>query len=419
MAGGNAAPTAGDKRLAGGNAASTAGGRRTITVDERRARLAWRHHLAGPARVNDPVRIAGDLLGLHATDPASVHLAALARMSSGQISDVERALYDDRTLLRMLGMRRTVFVVPLDLAGVVQAACSRTVAARQRRTFTGFLAKAGVAADADAWLREVEEAALRALHARGEATGAELAAAEPLLRTSMLLSEGKAYEARQNVTTWVLALLSADGRIARGRPRGSWVSSQYRWSPMADWVRGGLAAWDTAEAQVELARRWLFSYGPGTLADLRWWTGWTATETKRALAPSHPVEVDLDGGATGLLLPDDLDPPPPVEQPWAALLPALDPTAMGWTDRDWYLGPHRAALFDRSGNIGPTIWWNGRIVGGWAQRPSGEIAYRLLTDIGADGETAVAAEAARASTWFGPVVVKPRFRTPMDQELSR
>ena len=64
--------------------------------------------------------------------------------------------------------------------------------------------------------------------------------------------------------------------------------------------------------------------------------------------------------------------------------PALDPTAMGWTDRSWYLGPHGPALFDRSGNIGPTIWADGRIVGGWAHRPTGEINYRLLEDVGRD-----------------------------------
>ncbi len=58
---------------------------------------------------------------------------------------------------------------------------------------------------------------------------------------------------------------------------------------------------------------------------------------------------------------------------------------MGWQARDWFLGEHRAALFDRTGNIGPTVWWEGRVVGGWAQRASGEIVLRLLEDIGADG----------------------------------
>ena len=72
-------------------------------------------------------------------------------------------------------------------------------------------------------------------------------------------------------------------------------------------------------------------------------------------------------------------------------VPALDPTAMGWSQRDWYLGPHKEALFDRSGNVGPTIWWNGRIVGGWAQRRSGEIVVRLPPPSSAQGRVVEAA----------------------------
>ena len=71
-----------------------------------------------------------------------------------------------------------------------------------------------------------------------------------------------------------------------------------------------------------------------------------------------------------MLLTGDESPTAPAE-PWAALLPALDPTAMGWRERAWYVGEHTAALFDRSGNIGPTAWCDGRIVGGWAQRQDG------------------------------------------------
>jgi hypothetical protein len=91
---------------------------------------------------------------------------------------------------------------------------------------------------------------------------------------------------------------------------------------------------------------------------------------------------------------------------------------MGWQDRSWYLGPHAPHLFDRSGNIGPTVWSDGHIVGGWAQRPDGEIAFRLLEDVGRATTTAIEAEAARLGSWIGPSRVIPRFRTPLERELS-
>lgn len=202
----------------------------------------------------------------------------------------------------------------------------------------------------------------------------------------------------------------------RGRPSGSWTSSQYRWAPVESWLPEGVSEVPVEAAQVEMARRWLAAFGPGTVADLKWWTGWTVRDIRRALAEIGPVEVELDG-VTGLLLADDIE-PVPAPPPWVALLPALDPTAMGWTERTWYLGEHRAALFDRSGNVGPTVWCDGRIVGGWAQRKDGEVAFRLLEDVGAEARGAVEAAAADLARQLGQVRVTPRFRTPLERELA-
>ncbi|WP_372660009.1 winged helix DNA-binding domain-containing protein [Amycolatopsis kentuckyensis] len=388
----------------------------TISTSQRRARLAVRHHLAAPAaRVTDAVN---GVVALHATDPATVHLSASARLAKPGISLVEQALYDDRTLLRLLGMRRTVFVTTLDTAALVQAGCSADIAVKQRKLLEQHLGQQGHpenVPEPGKWLADVEESVEAALRARGSATAQQLSEDEPRLRQQLLMAAGKPYEAIGNVTSRVLFLLAADGRIARGRPRGSWLSSQYVWHPLDAWVPG-LRAWDAEEARAELARRWLRAYGPAPVADLRWWTGWTAGQTKKALSAVAPVEVDLSG-VPGVALADDLA-PVPEPAPWVAFLPALDPTPMGWQERDWFLGPHRPALFDRSGNIGPTIWASGRIVGGWGQRASGEIAYRLLEDVGTEVAERVGEEADRCAGWYGEVRAVPRFRTPLERELT-
>jgi hypothetical protein len=387
---------------------------RRIGVEERRARLGLRHHLAAETRT-DVVEAARDLVGLHGTDPATVHLAARARMRDPQVAAVEQALYEDRTLVRILGMRRTMFVEPVELMPVVQAACTDAIAVQQRRLLLTMLDGAGLTTDPAGWVEEVEKVALRALEARGEATAGELAKDDPRLAQQIVVAEGKPYEGRQSVVTRILLLLAAEGRIVRGRPRGSWVSGQYRWSVVDAWLPDGVAAWSLQDAQTELVRRWLRGFGPATMADVKWWTGLPMGQVRKAVAATGAVEVDLDG-VPGLVLPDDLD-PVPAPEPWAALLPALDPTTMGWAGRDFYLGPHRPVLFDRNGNAGPAIWWDGRVVGGWAQRTTGEVVLRLLEDVGADATTAIEAEAARLAAWLGPVRVTPRFRTPLEREL--
>jgi hypothetical protein len=386
---------------------------RRIGIHERRARLGVRHHLAATAKATTPAGAAAGVVALHATDPASVFLSVSARTAGVDAATIESALYQERSLLRMLGMRRTMFVLPVELAPVLQAACATAVAAQQRRRYAQLLAKGG-GGDA-AWLRKVEDATARALAVRGEATGAQLAADEPLLRTQVQMAEGKAYAAKQNITSWVLLLLAAEGRIVRGRPLGSWTSTQWRWSPVEAWLPDGIEEWPTPDARAELVRRWLAAFGPGTPADLRWWTGWTAAHVKQALTAVEAVEVNL-GDTTGLVLPEDLE-PVAEPAPWVALLPALDPTPMGWSERSWYLGPHAPALFDRSGNIGPTVWCDGRIIGGWAQRTGGEVVYRLLEDVGEQAAREVAVVADRLAGWLGPVRVTPRFRTPLEREL--
>ena len=253
-----------------------------IDVAQRRARLGARHAIA---RRDDrtPAEVARAVVALHATDPATVFLALRARSTGIDVAAVEHALYTDRSLIRLLGMRRTMFVLPLEEAAVVHAACSRAVGAAVRRRYTKLLTDAGVGADphsAGAFLAELEDKAEAALLVRGEATGAQLSTDVPGMRTVLSVPGGST-----SVSHWVLLLLAADGRIARGRPRGGWTSTQWQWSPMRSWLPDGLPSLATAESRVELVRLWLRAFGPGTVADLRWWTGWTAAQVKQALAP--------------------------------------------------------------------------------------------------------------------------------------
>jgi hypothetical protein len=364
------------------------------------------------------VEVAGDLVGLHATDPVSIYLAARARVAGLAPADVEAALYDERAVMRVLAMRRTMFVIPVELLPLLQAASSDAVAADERRRLVQMLEAGEVAAPGDgaAWIERTAPLVLAALAARGEATAKQLSADVPEVATQLTIAAGKSYASRVSLSSRMLLLLSTEGRIVRGRPLGSWTSTQYRWAPVVSWLGGEPARRPVDDARAELARRWLTAFGPGTEADLKWWTGWNLGQTRAALAAAGASPVELEGGEAAWVAAGDEEAEPEAA-PWVALLPALDPTAMGWTGRDWYLGPHRARLFDRNGNIGPTVWVDGRIVGGWAHRPDGTVAVRLLEDVGGEAAAGVDAEAGAVEAWLGDVRFTTRFPTPLEVEL--
>lgn len=391
--------------------------RRTITDAQRRARLAARHRLVPATRLDDVAAIADSLVALHSTDPSTVYLSAMARMVHPSIEAVSKALYDDRTVVRHHAMRRTLWVFTPRMARWAHAACTLALATAHWKQLAKMAEDSGVATDGVAWAASARAEALAALTSMGTATARELGKAVPALTEKLHLRLGTKNVAISGAHTRLLLNLGFDGAIVRGRPSGSWNNSEYPWSVAEEWVPGGIAGEDVDVGAAELARNYLARFGPATLADIQWWAGWTAGIAKRALAAIHAIEVDLDDGV-GWVLPDDRD----VEAvaPWLAFLPALDSTTMGWKERSWYLGDlakFGGPVFDVNGNAGPTIWVDGRVVGGWAQRKSGDIAYQMLTEVAQRRRQAIAAEAERVQGLIGDARVNVRFPAPMQKEL--
>jgi hypothetical protein len=249
--------------------------------------------------------------------------------------------------------------------------------------------------DGSTWLDDARGRVLAAVAERPDGLlAAELRPVLPELDGQVSVSPG---------STWglsrVLTHLGLTADLVRGANTGAWWVSRPRWTLMEEWLGERPVPLPEREGWAELTRAWLRSFGPGTEDDLVWWLGATKTVVRAALADVRAARVELEHGTTGWLLGDDLDPVPAVE-PWAALLPVLDPTVMGWKERGFYLGEHGPALFDRTGNAGTTAWWDGRVVGCWVQDPDGVVVLQLLEDVGADARAALAVEAERLTAWL-------------------
>lgn len=384
---------------------------RPFTARERRSRLARRHFLAVPAA--SAGEVVSDLVGLHATDPATPYLSLWARLPGFTVADLDAELYERRSVVKHLAMRRTLWVVGTDYLPHVQAAASDRVAANEQRKLSADAQKAGLCADGDQWLDAACRAVLRHLAEHGPTTARQLRAALPELAGTYDPAPGKRWGGDTPLAPRVLIVLSVRGDIVRGPNEGSWTVSRPRWAAATDWLSSGRDDTDPEAARAQLVSTYLRTFGPATVTDIKWWFGNTLTWARHALRDIGALEVDLEG-TPGFALPDDLDDEAPSE-PSGALLPGLDPTTMGWFDRDWYLGPHRSQVFDTNGNAGPTAWWDGRVVGGWVQDTDGRVELRLLEDVGRKAHAALKSQADALTEWLDGVRISPRFPSPLSR----
>ncbi len=360
--------------------------------------------------------MAASLAAVHATDPTTPFLSARGRIPGFTLEDLDRALYEARVLRRMHTIRRTLFLVPLEDVPVFEAGAAREVARKERARLAGWLAESMTGAQVTRWVDRLAAEVLDTL-GDSEMSTRELTTALPELATPVALGSGK-WAATVPISSRVLFLMAMEGLLVRARPAGSWRSSQYRWADAGSWDGVAPGAITEEEGRLALARRYVETHGPVTLTDLRWWTGWTLTRARDALARLDTVQVELDGEESGFVLEGDAD---PVEAagPSVTLLPALDSTPMGWKQRGWFLGAGEDQLFDSNGNVGPTVWVDGRVVGGWAQTQDGTVVYELLEAVAPHEREMIDAQAVALTEWLDGVVVMPRFPSPMSKRLTR
>jgi hypothetical protein len=354
---------------------------------------------------------------LHSSDPVSVYLSAACRLASPTIELIADALYRDREVVRLHAMRRTLWVFTPEVARAAHTAFFATLVGPMRRTMYHLLADNRVSEDPERWLDHAVAAITDVLAELGEATARQVGEALPELRVRLEVPPGNQAGASIAAHTRVLNLMGFEGIAVRARPLGTWTSGQYRWTLSDRWVSGGLRDGDPSKAITTIVDRYLRAFGPVSMTDIRWWTGWTKLTTSTALANSGAQTID---GTSGELWVAEGDTQAGLAPgPWVALLPGLDPTVMGWKQREWYLADeHVSHVFDRNGNAGPTIWADGRVVGGWAQRADGQLVHRLFERISATHVRLLQLELERLRSFVGDTRFTTRFPSQLSRELS-
>lgn len=389
-----------------------------ISNAERRRRLAHRHLLLPELRAPNLPMVVDALVALHSSDPVTVYLSAAARLRNPSITSIDHALFNVREVFRHHAMRRTLWVMGKETIVSAHASSTVKIAQAEERRLLSWLEATPSISEPRTWLEMATGRIVDYLSTNPPASTREIGLALPDLALPLVVAQGTRSQNTIPGHSRTLLIAAMNGVVVRTRPQGTWIASNYVWDTAKRWGLPPLTGREPAQGAAALLFRLLDRFGPCTLTDLKWWTGWTLTMTRKALADIDAAEVSLESGATGWVNAGDAVGPTEDIAPWVALLPGLDPTTMGWKERDWFLPPDVAAhVFDRNGNAGPTIWADGQVVGGWAQRASGEIAFDLHRDLTREYRDLLTAETTRIVEFVGDTRFSVRFPSPNQKRL--
>jgi len=308
-----------------------------------------KQHLTDDSRIDDVIRITGDIGGLHATDSVTPYLSLFVRSSNFVKESLDEELYLKRNLGKIRCMRSTLYILTKDMIPVAYAATNGIVEKNSRKY--------------------------------AEFRGVSSQQYEELSRAISQLVKGRelsVFEIKKALQTQidmpsVLNLMCDQGLLVRGRREKGWRDKNHKYSIFREYFPDlELTKYHESEATTLLLLQYLKSFGPVTENDIPWWTGLTKTRVRQALNDlkqqiSRLEIADLSGDF--IVASSDLD---AIGKPFHGkkriinLLPTLDPYLMGYRDRERYLDPSKYDfVFDRSGNAAPTIMLDGGVIGVW------------------------------------------------------
>jgi Winged helix DNA-binding domain len=360
-----------------------------------RQALAWRmgrHHLVERAPAREMVEVTGRICGLHAQVMSSAELTLWARVDGLDRDAMQKALWEERSLVKLWAMRGTLHLLPAAEIGMWLAALGTYQHYKKAAWLRGF----GITEKELERLIGTVEKALDGEPLTRDELGAKVAK----------LTRSKAMGERIG-GSWgaYLKPASFQGRLCFGPSEGQRV----RFTTPASWVPGGVPEVDPDDALREITRRYLAAYAPATREDLRRWWGVRPVQAGRMLTAlgDEAVEVDVDGESCWMLAEHAAE-AAALRKPRnvARLLPGFDQWAVGASrSAPAQLNPeHKARVHRPQGWISPVLLVNGRIDGVWKYELRGG---RLLIEIEPFGKLPVwarkqaTAEAGRLAEYLG------------------
>ncbi|MDQ6773078.1 MAG: winged helix DNA-binding domain-containing protein [Candidatus Dormibacteraeota bacterium] len=323
-------------------------------------RRLTRHHLLTPARAEELVAGAGDICGVHAQMEASAELMLGMRVAGITRRDVRSALWSDRTLVKTVGLRGTLHLLPAGEVPTWMAANRLRFEADERRRGRLGIDPQGFSGVVDAISAAVGPEPITKLELERE-----------------LETRAGGWAVAKNAgwlgsySNWPMALgwAAALGRVCYGPT----LAGRITFVRLADWT--GWREEDPFAAGLFVLRRFLRAYGPSTRAEFARWFGLEPALARRLFEELQPelAEVDVEGSRRALLA-EDLDAAAEPAPDTVHLLPHFDVYTVGSHPRDQLMPPGSPVALAAPGTAAPlaVLLLGGCVAGVWERRPKGK-----------------------------------------------
>ncbi len=325
-----------------------------------------KHHLTGDSKLDDILKIVNDISGLHATSATTPYISLFARTKKFDKGILNEELYKKRNLGKIRCVRKTVYIHTKNWVPVFYSATKKQFESVSEKHMKHFGVKKE---EYDKISREI----LKMLEGRGMTTK----------------EVGKVLDSDLNLSA-ILNMMCDQGLLIRGEPEGGWRSNLHTYYRFSEYFPNmDLKGIERAKARRAVVRRYISSFGPVSLTDISWWTGFPKKDVNRIVndLEKQVTHVRIDGmEGEHVMLSSDLESMKSIrESHLVNFLPGLDPYLMGYKDRDRYLDKKWYwHVFDRAGNSTNTILLNGRVIGVWdfEEKAHPLIKLHLFEEIG-------------------------------------
>jgi hypothetical protein len=287
----------------------------------------------------------------------SAHMALWARTLGLRPADITSALFETRSLVKTLCMRRTLHLIPSDDFQIYITALKPSRMAAILRIMSRF----GITRrDVDKMNRDVVEEL-----SSGPTTLGEL---NTLIRPKV----GLKIKAWMDRVSSPFSPAITEGLICYGPYRGK----ETTYVRVDQWLPRQSAV-PEHDAKRILFRRYLSAYGPATLQDLSYWSGMPMKEIRAVpnLLDGELTRVGVSG-RPGLMLSadqDELMSSRPARDS-VRLLPGFDPYMLGHADKTPLLEPeHYKRVYRNQGWISPVVVVNGEVSAIWSSKRRGKL----------------------------------------------